>query len=83
MRLRKAEGGGEKYCDLNKCVGFTLGEYCEYCDYCEYCKYCGQREYCDLNKSVGVRFTLGVYCKYCEYCEYCDLNKCVGRGERE
>ena len=46
--VHKAEGGGEQYCDLNKCVEFTLGEYCEYCAYCEYC---------DLNKCVG--FTLG------------------------
>ena len=71
MRLRKAEEGGEQYCDLNKCVGawFTLGVYCKYCEYCEYC---------DLNKCVG--FTLG------EYCEYYALNKCVGftpgEGER-
>ena len=50
MRLRKVEGGGEHYCDLNKCAGFTLGEYCEYC------------EYCNLKKCVG--FTLGEYCKY-------------------
>ena len=74
MRLSKAEGG-EQYCDLNKCVGFTLGEYC---------KHWGYREYCDQNKCV--EFTLGEYCEYCAYCEYCDLNKCVGftlgEGER-